>query len=196
MSEFKKIANAIHQLDFNVNLKRGIIYLEGEIDTYSAPFFVERVNAIRDIRYGTEEANDPIDLYITSPGGDVNGLIALVDIIGALSCKVNTFGIGHVESAAVWVLASGTGSRYIAPNAELMVHEIAAWLRGTTSDVENEAKQIKIKQKILYDLLGKYSKKDASFWREQIEGKKNLYLSTETCIEYGLVDDAIGPNSL
>lgn len=186
---------AVSQLEFSVNLAKGIIYLEGEMDTYTAPFFIERVNIIRDFR-PSDKKDDPIDLYITSPGGDLNALTALVDLIEGVSCKINTFGVGHVESAAVWVLAAGTGTRYIAPNTEVMVHEIATWLRGSTSDVENEAKQIKIKQKNLYDLLGKYSKKEASFWRDLVEGKKNLYMLPQTCIEHGLVDKLIEPNTL
>lgn len=201
MSEFSRVSNAIHQLEYNVNLRRSIIYLEGEIDTYSAPFFLERVNAIRDLR--REEfaetdgigIDDPVNLYITSPGGDVNGLTALVDIIEALTCKVNTYGIGHAESAAIWVLAAGTGTRFVAPNTELMVHEMATWLKGPSSDIENDAKHIVSQQKNLYDLLGKLSGKTADFWREKIN-KQNLYLTPETCIEYGLADKIIAPNTL
>lgn len=201
MSEFKKIANAIHQLEYNVNLKRGIIYLEGEIDTYSAPFLLERVNAIRDLRMDEFaetagiEVDDPINLYITSPGGDVNGLTALVDIMQSLTCKINTYAIGHAESAAIWVLAAGTGTRYIAPNTELMVHEMATWLKGPSSDIENDAKHIVTQQKNLYNLLGELSGKTADFWREKIN-KQNLYLTPETCIEYGLADKIILPSSL
>lgn len=197
MSNSKIITSAIHQLEYNVNIDRHTIYLEGEIDTYSAPFFLERVNAIRDVHHSNGYNEEPeIKLFITSPGGDINGLTALVDIIEAVPCKVHTYGIGHVESAAVWVFAAGTGVRRLAPNTEVMVHEISSWLKGTTSDVENEAKQLIATQQNLYKLLGKYSKKDEDFWEKQLKNNKNLYLTSEACIEHGLADEIITPNSL
>ena len=198
MSEFKRIANAIHQLEYNVNLKRGIIYLEGEIDTYSSPFFLERVNAIRDLRkeeFTNIEIDAPIDLYITSPGGDINGLTALVDLITNLKCKINTIGIGHVESAAVWVLAAGTGTRYVTENVEIMVHETSSWLRGTSTNIEADAKQVKTTQNNLFGLLEKFSKKDSAFWESEVKGK-NLYLSPQICIEYGLADELVKASSI
>lgn len=193
MNKSKEILSGIQQLEYNVNFERKIIYLEGEIDTFSAPFFLERVNIIRDMY----PYPDPVvNLYITSPGGDINGLTALVDIIHSIPIKVNTYGIGHVESAAVWVLAAGTGKRYLAPNTEIMVHEMSTWLKGTTSDVENEAKQILSIQKNLYKLLGDFTNKDQTFWEQQLRSNKNLYLTPEKCIEYGLADELIKPNSL
>lgn len=200
MSTFswKEKASVIHQLEYNFNIDRRIIYLEGEIDTYSAPFFIERVNAIRDIwTGGIPTATEPeINLYITSPGGDINGLTALIDIIQALPNKVNTYGIGHVASAAVWVLAAATGKRLIAENTEIMVHEISTWLKGTTSDVENEAKQLILTQNNLYRLLGTFSKKDELFWEKTLKSSKNLYLSPQACIEYGLADEIIKHGTL
>lgn len=194
MTETELIGNIYKQLESNVNLSRGVIYLEGEIETYSAAYFIDRVYAIQDYR-PTAQKNDPINLYITSPGGDVNGLTAITDIIGSLSCKVNTYGFGNVESAAVWILASGTGTRYIAPNAEIMIHEMSAWMKGTTSSVENEAKQIKIMQKNLYALLEKFTKHDVSFWTKKIKGT-DVYLTPEVCINYGIADKIITNNSL
>lgn len=195
MEEKDKIISAISQLEYNVNFERSVIYLEGEIDTYSAPFVLERINIIRDLRNLSDKDN-PINLYITSPGGDVNGLTALVDIIDSLKCKINTYGVGHIASAAVWILAAGTGTRYIAPNAEVMIHELSAWLRGTTSDVENEARQIKAVQQNLFRLLGKFSKKDSAYWIKQIKEHKNLYLTPDKCIELGLVDQYLDTNTI
>lgn len=200
MTNEKFVANAMHQLEYNVNLKRRMIYLEGELDTYTAPFVLERVDAIRDYHMETWSPGDDkeptINLFITSPGGGVNALTALVDMMKGLPCKINTIGIGHVESAAVWVLAAGTGKRLLAPNTEVMVHEMSSWLRGTTSDVENEAKQLIATQKLLYRLLDEYSNKEAQFWESTLKGSKNLYLTPDKCIEYGLADEIIKPSSL
>jgi len=196
MNYYKNIASAIHQLEYNVNINRRIIYLEGEIDTYTAPFIFDRINAIRDIHFLTHNDEPEIDLYITSPGGDIHGLTGLVDIIEAVSCKINTYGIGNVESAAVWILAAGTGVRRVSANVEIMVHEISSWLKGTTSDVENEAKQLIATQKNLYRLLGKFSIKDEAFWEKTLKSSKNFYLTPEMCIELGLADEIIKPNSL
>jgi len=200
MTNEKFMANAMHQLEYNVNLKRRMVFLEGELDTYSIPFFLERVHAIRDYHTETWTPGDnkepEINLFITSPGGGVNALTGLVDLIQGLPCTVNTIGIGHVESAAVWVLASGTGKRIIAPNTEIMVHEMSSWVRGTTSDIENDAKHVIATQKLLYNLLGDITTKDAQFWETTLKGNKNLYLTPEQCIEYGIADEIIKPTSL
>ena len=69
------------------------------------------------------------------------------------------------------------------------------WLKGPSSNIENDAKHVQEQQQNLYNLLGKFSGKTAEFWREKVN-KQNLYLTPETCIEYGLADEIIAPNSL
>jgi len=187
----------LQQLEYNLNVDRKIIYIEGEIDTYTASFFLDRINLIRDVyKKEAQNKNFEINLYITSPGGSVGGLLALIDLMYSLPVKINTYGFGHVESAAVWLLAAGTGKRFIAPNAEIMVHELSTWLEGTSSDVENEAKQIMNIQKNLYKLLEEFTKKPFLFWEKLLRNNKNIYFTPEKCIEYGIIDGIIKKGSL
>lgn len=187
----------LQQLDYSVNIDRRIIYIDGEIDTFTPPFFLDRVNLIREMNENKlNKKNFDINLYITSPGGAVSSLLALIDLIQSLPIKVNTYGFGHVESAAVWLLASGTGKRYISPNTEVMIHQISTWLEGTSSDVENEAKQLINIQKNLYKLLEEFTNKPNVFWEKILKTRKNVYFTPEQCIEYGLADSLVKKGSI
>jgi len=179
--------NALAQIDYAVDLDNRIIYLEDEIDIYTAGFIKSRINVIRTLDPKRED--DPITLEVTSYGGDVYGMFAAIDVLQAAPVKINTLGRGPIMSAAAFILAAGTGTRAITRNSIIMVHELSTLLSGTSRDIVTEAAHIKKLQIKMYDLLEKCCTKTAEYWESN--ARVNLYLEAEQAVEHGIVDSIL-----
>ena len=131
--------------------------------------------------------NKDINMNITSYGGDVYAMLGLVDFMRSLPVKVNTHCIGTCMSAASVLLACGTGVRTMSKNSTVMVHEGSAFEAGKTSDVLKGADHLKKLQSNINRILGEVTKKDQKFWEEV--SKQDTYLTSEECLEYGIVDE-------
>lgn len=173
----------LRQIDFQIDISRRVVYFVGDVDIDTPAFINQRLDAICDL---TNNYKSPIDIDITSPGGDVYGMLGAVDVIQNALVPINTLGRGMVMSAATFLLIAGTGARIMTPNSILMIHEISGWVSGSTKDIIAEADHIKKLQKMSYDLYGKFSKKSSAYWKKRI--KSNLYLEADECLELGLID--------
>ncbi len=87
------------------------------------------------------EAENPdkeINLYINSPGGDINALFAIYDTMQYIRPEITTMCLGQAASAAAVLLAAGTtGKRMALPNSRILIHQPRfAQSYAQASDVE------------------------------------------------------------
>jgi len=69
--------------------------------------------------------NEPIYIYINSPGGDVPAGYAIIDQIKASQCPIYTIVRGQAHSMGAMITAFGSkGHRYAMPNASFMLHSL------------------------------------------------------------------------
>lgn len=175
-------------VEYGIDVKNRIVYLDGEIDIYSVSTIHARINALLHL---SKNAKTPITLQLACYGGDVYAMFGILDIMRTTPCKVYTRGLGAVMSAATFILAAGTkGHREIGSNTIVMIHEMSSWFQGTTKDILAEATHVKDLQNKLYSTLHKFSNQPPAFWEKK--GKVNLYLTPEDCVKYGLVDKILG----
>ena len=176
----------LRQLDYGIDINRRVIYYSDEIDTWTPAWINQRIDVLCDL---TNNHKSPIDLDITSPGGDVYGMFGTIDIIQNAPVDINTLGRGMIMSAATFILAAGTGRRSMTSNSTLMIHQISTWVAGTSKDVLAEAEHLKFLQKKSYKAYEQFSNKKASFWESKC--KTNCYLTPEECLKLGLIDEII-----
>ena len=174
----------LRQMDYGIDINRRVIYYSDDIDTWTPAWISQRIDALCDI---TNNYKAPIDLDITSPGGDVYGMLGTIDILQNAPVDINTLGRGMVMSAATFILAAGTGTRKMTSNSVLMMHQISTWVAGTSKDVLTDAVHLKYLQEASYKLYEKFSNKKASFWKNKC--KRNCYLTPKECLELGLIDE-------
>lgn len=172
-------------LDYGVSDKDRTITLNDAIELSSIAWLNDRIDYI--IR--ESKSKKPIDLRISSEGGDVYGMFGIIDVMRNAPCKINTIGLGSVMSAASIILASGTGYRAISKNTIVMIHQISSWIAGNSTDITVEAVHVKELQDIMYTTLESVSNKPKTFWEKN--AKSNLYLPAKMCLEYKLVDKII-----
>lgn len=175
------------QLEYAINVNKRLVYLEQQIDITTPTIIYERINAVSIL---SNDEQTPITLIINNYGGNVHGMFGLYDLIRQVPMKINTLGTGAVMSAAVLILASGTGVRKLTKNTSVMVHQVSTWLQGNIVDINTEASQATYLQDKLFGLLEQHSSKDIKFWKRSCKAS-NLYLTAEKCKEYGLIDEII-----
>lgn len=141
------------------------------------------------------EAEDPekdIQLYINSPGGDLQAALAIYDAMQYVRCPVRTICVGIAASAAALILAGGAkGKRYALPNSRIMIHQPWGMVGGQAVDIKIEADEIIKLRNRVNEILAHHTGQP----REKVERDtdRNFWMSAEEARGYGLVDEVIQP---
>tara|TARA_R110002051_G_scaffold1454_1_gene8126 strand:- start:260 stop:868 length:609 start_codon:yes stop_codon:yes gene_type:complete len=179
----KKTQMLFKQLEWGIDLGSNTMYLTYEIDTDQLYSVMTRFDNFVQYSGGKKDVN----LVISSYGGDVYAMLGTIDYFNSLPVKVNTHCVGACMSAAAVILACGTGKRTMTENSTVMVHEGSAFEVGKTSDVIKGADHMKKLQTNINRILGNVTKKTQEFWEDV--SKQDTYLTSEECLEYGIVDE-------
>jgi ATP-dependent Clp protease protease subunit len=166
-------------------LENRVIFLVGEINHVSATGVIMRLLHLQNQKKGVD-----INLYINSPGGNVDDTLAIYDTMGFLNCDVATYCIGRAMSGAAICLAAGTkGKRFILPHAKVMIHQPYGGVYGQTTDIQIQAEEILKSKRQINELLAHHTGKPV----EQIEtdSERDRYFSAAEAKAYGLVDEVI-----
>lgn len=165
-------------------LKTRSILLSGEINKDSAD------KLIKDLLVLESESNEPVKLYINSPGGDVDAGYAIYDMIRFVKCPVIIIGMGLVASAAALVLLAVPAERRVGlPNSSYLIHQPLSQMRGNATEIEIHALQLeKIKAKInkvISEATGKSLDQVAK------DTDRDHWLNAEEALEYGLISKTV-----
>ena len=139
------------------------------------------------------EAEDPekdIQLYINSPGGDLQAALAIYDTMQLIKCPVRTICVGMAASAAALILAGGEkGKRYALPNSRIMIHQPWGQVGGQAIDIKIEAEEIMKLRRKVNEILSQHTGQPV----EKIEKDtdRNFWMSAAEAKEYGLIDAVI-----
>ena len=134
-----------------------------------------------------ENETEPVDMYIQSPGGEIEAGLAIYDIIKLMPYKVNTIGLGMVASMGAFMLAAGTGTRYVLPSAKVMIHQPSGGATGKASDIKIATEEIvKIRDK-MNAMIGGFTGKTP----EQVaaDSRRDHWFTADEAVAYGLADE-------
>lgn len=136
------------------------------------------------------ETDDPVHLYINSPGGEVNAGLAIYDMIRGFSGPLYTYCIGRASSMAAVILASGR-RRYILPHSQVMIHEplISGGLGGSASSISKISDSILETRALVNGILARHTGKTV----EEINSATafdNL-MNAQEAVAFGLCDEII-----
>jgi ATP-dependent Clp protease protease subunit len=166
-----------------------IIFLGVQVDDASADDVMAQLLVL--------ESQDPdrdIILYINSPGGSFTALTAIYDTIQYIKPDIQTVCLGQAASAAAVLLAAGAkGKRLALPNARVLIHQpaLAGGDYGQASDIEIQANEVLRMRQWLEETIARHANRSTEEVRKDIERDK--ILTAEQAVEYGLVDQVLGP---
>ena len=178
----KKTQLFFKNLEWGINIKSNTMYLTYEIEQDTLYAVMTRFD-----NFVQHNDDKDINLVLSSYGGDVYSMLGIIDYFKTLPVKVNTHCYGACMSAAAVILSCGTGKRSMTQNSTVMVHEGSAFEAGKTTDVLKGADHLKKLQSNINRILGEVTKKDQKFWEDV--SKQDTYLTSEECLEYGIVDE-------
>lgn len=169
---------------FSRLMKNRIIFLGDEIDSTVANIVTSQ------LLYMEAIGDDPITMYINSPGGSISDGLAIYDIIQAIKPTVRTICIGMAASMASILLCAGSkGERAILPNGEVLIHQPSGGTFGTAADMTIDIERINRMKNNLYNILAKHTGQPV----EKIiqDSQRDFWLTAEEALEYGIVDKII-----
>lgn len=155
----------------------------GPIDSCSA---AQTIGAV--LRFNAEDPSRTIKLYVMSYGGEVAAGLGIIDTCRAIENPVATVALGAIASmgALIFSIAGDRGSRFVAPNARVMLHQPLGAVSGSASDVEIAARElVRTRQHVnlmLADATGLTPRRLRSLT------DRNRWFSAEEAVEYGLAD--------
>lgn len=137
-----------------------------------------------------EESDDPINMFISSPGGHVESGDMVHDMIKFIKPEVRVIGSGWVASAGALIfIGAEKKNRYCLPNTRFLLHQPSGGVGGQVSDIQIQAKQIEMMRerfdKLFADATGQTAKKIAQ------DTQRDFWLNTDEALEYGLLGQVI-----
>ncbi len=141
-----------------------------------------------------EDSDDPINIFISSPGGHVESGDMVHDMIKFITPEVRCIGSGWVASAGALIFVGAKKeNRFCLPNTRFLLHEPRGGIGGSVSDMKIQAEQIRIMRerfhKIFAEATGQTVKKIAA------DMDRDFWLNTEEALEYGLLGKVINSQS-
>jgi ATP-dependent Clp endopeptidase proteolytic subunit ClpP len=173
-----------------IRVEKNHIYFYSEVDR----------DTIRELIEGLREAEEyclqmkrqmnlkkvPIYLHINSYGGCIFSALNAIDYIEACTVPVYTIIEGSTASAGTLISVCGK-KRFIRPNAHMLIHQLSSECWGKMSELEDEFSNLKA---IMTKLKSIY-KEHTGIPKNELKRllKHDLWLNSEQCLEYGLVDE-------
>ncbi len=166
-------------------LKDRIIFLGGPIETNMANTIVAQLLFLE-----KENTDDDIQMFINSPGGEINAGMAILDTMNYIKCDVSTIAVGFAASMGSLLLAHGVkGKRFALPNSKIHIHQPLGGVKGQASDIAIEAEEILKTREQLYKMLAKQT--GQSIKQIEKDADRDKYFTAIEAKEYGLIDKVI-----
>lgn len=168
------------------------LMIQGEITQESAFEFA------RAVRYlNSRSQTSPIDIYINSPGGNIDAGMLYYDVIQSSPAPIRMFCLGCAYSMAALIFACGIkGKRFMLPNSKLMLHEplISSPITGNTTSIRSISEDLLAARTKVNELLSRHTGKTVAEIEEAT--KYDHYFSAEESVRFGLCDRVVSFSEL
>jgi ATP-dependent Clp protease protease subunit len=175
-------AEAVKQFSLfeNTLFKRRVLTIFGEINKDVAQRTAEKLLSL------AYENDDPITIFIGSPGGHVESGDTIFDVIRFVKPVVRTVGTGWVGSIATHIyLATEKANRFALPNTRFLIHQPAGGFGGDASDIEIQAREIIKTRERINRIIAEQTGQPLARVAEDTD--RDFWMSAEESVEYGIV---------
>lgn len=163
------------------------IFIDKEIDEKLA------ISIIKQIKFLSLDSVDPITLIISSPGGDVDYGLAIIDEIKKSKLDINAIAVGRVASMAALIFAM-CKNRKMYEHSRILIHNpyLLSGASGTLENVKQQANHLNDMQNLQAEMLAKACNQSVEKMLEVCN--KDQFMTSKEALELGLCDEIIGGN--
>jgi ATP-dependent Clp protease protease subunit len=168
-------------------LRQRIIFLGTAIDDRLANQVCAQL-----LLLASEDSTRDIALYVNSPGGSVDGGMAIYDTMQYIRPDVATYCVGLAASMGQFLLCAGApGKRYALPHSRILMHQplIGGVYQGVASDIAIQAEQIVYLKRLLAERIAFHTGQPVEKIEE--DSDRDRWFTAEEAREYGHVDSVI-----
>ena len=156
----------------------------GEINDKIARSVTERLLAL------ASENDEPITLYISSPGGHVEAGDVVYDIIKFIKPVVRVIGTGWVASAAATIyLAADKENRFALPNTRFLIHQPLGGSRGDATDIAIQAEQMVKTRSRINQLIAEETGQPVDKVAQDTD--RDYWMTVDEALSYGIVSKVV-----
>jgi ATP-dependent Clp protease protease subunit len=175
----------IAQMDvFSRLLMERIIWVAGEVNDQMSTIVQAQLMFLDSVD------NNDITIHIDSPGGSVKSGLSMVDVMEYIKSDIRTINTGMAASMGSVLLGAGTkGKRGSLRFSRTMLHQSSGGAGGNIQDARITMKEWEKINQTLFELLGGYCGKTV----EQVmnDASRDLWLSSEEALNYGIIDEIV-----
>lgn len=136
------------------------------------------------------ESDEPITIFVNSPGGHVESGDMIHDMIRFISPVVRIIGSGYVASAGALIYVSvPLERRYALPNTRFLLHQPSGGIGGMASDISIQRDEIVKMRARLNQIFVKATGQNIKTIEKDTE--RDFWLDVNEAKEYGLVGSII-----
>lgn len=166
-------------------LKERIIFLGSPIVPEISNMIIAQM-----LHLESDNPDKEINLYINSPGGDIDSGLAIYDTMQYIRAPVTTICVGRAYSMAAILLTAGAAEkRYALPNAKIMIHQPWGGASGQATELEIEAKEFIKARSILCQILAKHTGQPIK--KIEKDTDRNFYMNAQEAKEYKIIDEVL-----
>lgn len=176
---------------FSRLLKERIIFLGSVIDSEVANVVTAQL-----LLLDSQSSEQPINLFINSPGGEVYAGLAIYDVMQYISAPVHTNCVGVAMSMGSVILMAGeNGHRVALPHSRIMIHAgSAGFPRASLPDLEVQAREVQD----VRDMLEAIYETHTGHTREKLrtDMQRDYFMSPQQALAYRLIDRVVEPRGV
>jgi len=169
-------------------LKTRQILLTGEINKPLA----EKI--IRQLLVLESDSDEPIKIFIDSPGGDADAGYAIFDMIRFIKAPVYTIGMGLVASAAAIILLAAPKERRLGlPNSHYLIHQPLSGIKGVATEIEIHAAELEKLRVRINEMIA--AQTGIPVDRVSKDTDRDYWMSAAEAKDYSLISSVIATRS-
>lgn len=179
--------------NFKIAVVNNKIYFNEDINVHTILELTKILKTIELELLQTKQELDLVEtpkiyLYIHSNGGDAYAGFSIMNTLENMRVPIVTIVNGIVASAATLMLLGGT-ERHMLKNSNILIHQIRGGVWGKYDDLQDELKNSAQMMKDLEKLYTSKTSIPLTFLKRII--KRELNMTPDMCLEYGIVDKII-----
>ena len=151
----------------------------------TAKEFMERMFVLESDPHLTD-----IVVYVTSYGGELLGLLSMIETIKTCKKNVHVVAMGEADSCGAFIVATGPeGNRWMSPNGYMLIHEIRSGMYGPAAQLQKISEHTQVMQNELFRMVVKNSLLTIEGLRRRIKEHDGEWLiQPEEALNLKLVD--------